>query len=141
MRAVQIYLSRNSERTRVIFGVDYLGTQDIEDDPAYTWEQRLTRCSELACYALLLGEAPEGTLLVHGTIHGEDSPLGRIGHAWLRLPDGTIWEPIAAELHVNWAAWRDWAAAKVEATYTTEEAARNVLVHSHYGRWHESQYK
>lgn len=128
-------------RTSVVVGVSLLGTAEPKDEPpARTFQERLKRCYELAGYALLFGDVPEGTLLVHGTIHGPKEDQQRIGHAWLRLPDGTIWEPITGDIHASWITWRDFANAKVERTYTEGEARRLVLMDGTWGRWHDSRY-
>ena len=66
----------------------WLGTDEPD---AMKFEDRLRRCYELAGKGIL--HAPEGSTLVHGTIEGFGNP--RIGHAWVELPDGSVWEPIS----------------------------------------------
>jgi hypothetical protein len=51
--------------------------------------QRLGRCYELS--GLIALHNPHVTL-VHGSIQGFNYP--RIAHAWVELPDGSVWEPV-----------------------------------------------
>lgn len=55
---------------------------------------RLGRCYELAGRAAAFAELD--VTLVHGTIEGFGNP--RIGHAWLVLPGGDVWEPVSDEV-------------------------------------------
>ena len=118
---------------------DLYGTGEANDEPSLTHEDRRKRCYELACHALIFGSAPADAKLVHGTIDGGyvDGP-GRIGHAWLRLADGRIWEPISAKVYGQ--EWMVWADALPERVYTRHEARLAVVRFEHYGRWHESPY-
>jgi GNAT superfamily N-acetyltransferase len=115
---------------------DLFGTGHV-DGPSTTFDERLTRCYELAASALFAG-APEGSVLVHGSIHGYGAPR-RIGHAWLNLPDGTVWEPITAKVYDK-DAWTAYARAREERVYTKDQAAKELIGSGHYGRWHESEY-
>lgn len=118
---------------------EMFGTALIDpDEPARTFDERLSRCYELAVDALIVGTAPNGTKLIHGTMHGPGAPR-RISHAWLRLPGGKVWEPIAATIYDE-TDWTVYAAAKVERVYTKTRAARMLVLHKHYGRWHESRH-
>jgi hypothetical protein len=51
--------------------------------------QRLGRCYELSGTIAL--HNPH-VMLVHGSIQGFNFP--RIAHAWVELPDGSVWEPV-----------------------------------------------
>ena len=115
---------------------DLFGTGHV-DGPSATFDQRITRCYELAANALFAG-APEGSELVHGSIHGYGAPR-RIGHAWLNLPDGTVWEPITAKVYDK-DAWTAYARAREERVYTKDQAAKELIGSGHYGRWHDSEY-
>lgn len=125
------------------------------DEPMYPLGHRLGRCYELAAQAFsgwemfeqhnsALTRLPDGSMtprlpapktLVHGTWQGPE-PV-RIGHAWVVLEDGRIWEPITALIcdPVLFHAYsRDEAAWAYDAT-----AVRvNLLKSGHYGPWHES---
>lgn len=118
----------------------WLGSDRIPDEPVSdNIDARLKRCYELACYALLFGDdVPDGTLLIHGSIDGGPGTLGRIPHAWLRLGDGTVWEPINGDVFRDNRAYRAWASARLERHYTKDEARRLVLDSGHYGPWHRS---
>lgn len=107
---------------------------------ADTDELRKGRCYELAGFALLLGTAPEGTVLVHGTMDGGPStPHGRMGHAWLVLPNGLVWEPRFGHIYTP-EQWENFASPTVERSYTKKEAAKRMRDEGHWGRWHVSLY-
>ncbi|MGV8972202.1 MAG: GNAT family N-acetyltransferase [Rhodoglobus sp.] len=116
---------------------DLFGTGGDAESPTMTFEQRLTHCYDLSASALFYG-APEGSKLVHGTIHGWGAPR-RIGHGWLELPDGKVWEPITAKVYDK-NEWTIWAGAEVERVYTKTEAVHHLVDSGHYGRWHDSIY-
>ena len=61
------------------------------------------------CYPLSYRYATRrpGRTLVHGSIQGMGQP--RIGHAWVRNPDGTVHEPATDE---------DWSADLFQAFFT-----------------------
>lgn len=115
-----------------------LGTEHANDEPSAEYEDRLKRCFELACYALVFGDAPAGSRLVHGSWHGPNAEQ-RIRHAWLELPDGLIWEPIHAAIY-RADQIREYARMWDERTYDKHTASRMTLDWGHYGPWHESRY-
>jgi hypothetical protein len=119
--------------------MEYLGTDSI-DESALTIDERLTRCYELAAYALTIGTAPDDAILVHGTWQHVVHTDKRIGHAWLELPDGQIWEPIRGVIWYR-AAWNMILQPIEERRYTKSEAHNAVMFYRHWGRWHESEYK
>lgn len=134
-RHVDLYASESGDSP---IGIkDLFGSENASNEAAVTFEQRLTRCYELAFSGLMMG-APEGSFLVHGSMHGPDAPQ-RIGHAWLLLPGGLIWEPITA-LVQDRDEWYAYARAREERTYSKLQAARASVTHGDYGRWHESRY-
>lgn len=112
----------------------YFGTMCVGDEPAETLEQRLTRCYQLAGYALALGTVPHDATLVHGTIHARVPDAERIGHAWLELFDEMVWEPVS---RVLWAAdaWQRFTRAVVDRRYDQRETRIAVLRHEHWGPW------
>ena len=117
---------------------DLLGTERASDEPSESFEDRLTRCYELSAYALLFGSAPKGSKLVHGSMHGPGGKQ-RIGHGWLRLPGGKVWEPITARVYDE-QQWMTYADAKVERVYTRAQASDRVFWSGVWGRWHESRW-
>lgn len=117
------------------------GTESVGDESARTYGERLKRCYELAGYAVLLGGVPVGSVLVHGTIDGGPGTLGRIGHAWVLLPDGKVWEPITREIWRDYATWQSYADAKVERQYSKQRVSNAVRFYQHWGVWHKSQYR
>lgn len=120
---------------------DLLGTEVANGEPSAIYADRRTRCYELAACAVLppYGLAPKGSRVIHGTIKGPGNHYERIGHAWLELPDGLLWEPISGLIHDR-NEWMKWASAWEERTYTRGQVIQLIGRHQHYGRWHESRY-
>lgn len=119
-------------KPNVLSYAPYFGSETIEDEPAGTTAERAGRCYELTAYALLFGSAPLGTVLVHGTVQGNGP---RIGHAWLELPDGSVWEPMYHLIYLNWT---EYASAVEERRYTSTEARRLIMSSGHWGCWHDT---
>lgn len=83
-----------------------------------------------------LKEHYEDAILVHGTAQRiTREGIGRTGHAWVELPDGTIWEPENKMIITR----EQFEISKPEVIkrYTFTAAALAVLKHSHYGPWEE----
>lgn len=118
--------------------IDFLGTENASAEPSLTFAQRRNRCYELAGYAVAYGAAPEGSLLVHGSWTGP-VPKERIGHAWLLLPGGLVWEPIRARIYDR-TEFYEWTKAWDERTYALPVVRRLLNHYGHFGRWHESRY-
>lgn len=116
----------------------YLGTEEANDEPSRTFEERLKRCFELATYAVAFGEAGTQSRLVHGSWHGPKG-VERIRHAWVELPNGLIWEPIHAAIFEA-DALRQFAKMWDERTYDHPTTRRLLQASGHYGPWHESRY-
>lgn len=109
-------------------------------EPATTFEERRGRCYELAGAAMVVGTAPPGSVLVHGTIDGHTG-FGRLGHAWLWLPGGWVWEPVTGDLYDSREAWLAFADARVVRAYDLAEVRRMVDERETYGPWHEHDYR
>jgi hypothetical protein len=93
---------------------------------------RAHRCYEIAVKALIVrGTAPADSLLVHGTLG-----LTGIAHAWLVLPDGSIWDPVYALVFTPDEWWRC-VQPRDEHRYTKYEAAVACSRAGHCGPWHE----
>lgn len=73
-------------------------------------------------------------VLVHGTIVGL---RGRMSHAWVELPDGTIWEP-ASQAIFPIEKYYEMVDPVVEDRYTGEEAALMLSVGKH-GPWTDEE--
>ena len=120
-----------------------LGTENANDEPSATYEERRGRCYELAGYAIAFGEARfvPGARLVHGSWHGPGAKQ-RIGHAWLEIPTPAgplFWEPITATLFDH-EVFAKWSRAWDERTYDMVTARRLCLANKNFGRWHDSRY-
>lgn len=103
------------------------------------FEARISRCYELAGRAVVMGSAPAGAMLVHGSWHGPGAPR-RIGHAWVEWESEVgprVWEPITGRIYET-EAFYAWTAAEIEVAYTKAEASREMVKSGHFGRWHES---
>lgn len=122
--------------------INLLGTHEV-DGPTVNFDDRITRCYELAGYAVAFGNAPAGSVLVHGSWFGPGAKQ-RIGHAWVELRDEVsgewlVWEPIRAKLYDR-DEWYHYVQAWPERTYPLLAVRRLIGEHNHYGRWHESRY-
>lgn len=98
---------------------------------ADTFDKRLARCFELATKAAAYG-APDGSTLVNGSIQGFDNP--RISHAWVELPDGTVWEPITRDI-IDPRIWKAVYRPVEDVRYSRDEVFQNMAAFAHYGPW------
>lgn len=113
-------------RKQKVFGQE-VNIESMQDDNEFN--RRLGRCYELAGkYAAF---NVDGTL-VHGSIEGMGNP--RIGHAWVELKDGTVWEPITDQI---WDArvFQAFFNPKVEKRYSSKETNVITMNHKHWGPW------
>ncbi len=69
-------------------------------------------------------------VLVHGTIH---TLSGRINHAWVELPDGTVWDT-ASKVKMPIEKYYSLVDPIVEDRYTVDEAATMLNV-GYHGPW------
>lgn len=97
------------------------------------------------CYALalsgLIRRAPWSATLVHGSIYNAAySEKGRIGHGWLELEDGTVWEPVHGDLFEG-PVWESYASPEYEARYTKDDALHLMLTSGHSGPWTPAEVK
>lgn len=93
----------------------------------------LGRCYELSGKQVINSGDP-GAHLVHGTIQGFGEPP--IGHAWVELSDGSVWEPAGATVYPGevFAALFN----PVEhARHSAHEASVKMLVTGHFGPWED----
>lgn len=118
----------------------YYGTENANGDSAHTFNERIGRCFELAAYALVFGSAPAEAQLIHGSMKGPHDSDKRIGHAWLRLPGGQVWEPIM-HLVYQARAWELFAQPQVQYNYSRAEVRRMLFLHEHYGPWATLKYR
>ncbi len=91
---------------------------------------RLGRCYELAGRRVLQGE---GTL-VHGTI--TNGATARIGHAWVIMEDGSVWEPISDQA-MPMLVFVAFFHPEPILSYPREEALSLMARTAHFGPWHE----
>jgi hypothetical protein len=130
-----------SPRVGIIAGRTDLNTS-MEWDPeeiAVTHEQRSGRCYELCAIAVAFGTAGPDSVLVHGTIHGPDDDMERIGHAWVLLGNGMVWEPLTMNLYISEANWTEFAAAIPERKYGPGRVRRLLKETDNFGPWHETE--
>lgn len=95
--------------------------------------KRQGRCYELAGRVMLNEDGSEAFALVHGTANSGFAEQ-RIGHAWIELPDGVIYEPIFNE-YMTGAEFNSRAKPSECQRYTRMQTAK-LLVHAgHWGPW------
>lgn len=116
----------------------FMGTEWANGERAHTFDERVRRCYEIAGYAIAFGSAGDSARLVHGSWHGPNADQ-RIGHAWVELPNGLLWEPIHAAIF-DAEAMKAYARMWDERTYDKSTARKMIQSHQDYGRWHESRY-
>lgn len=92
-------------------------------------KENLGHCYELAACKMT---DHAGAILVHGSIQGVD--LAPIGHAWVILPNGNVWEP-AGEAEYTPEGFAYLFNAREHHKYTREEAAILMLSTGHFGTW------
>lgn len=105
-------------------------TEDYHNsDKDIPFKKRLGRCYELAGRFAMNNE---GTALVHGSIEGFGNP--RIGHAWVELENGKIWEPATGQ---EWDgdAFAGFFNPKLDEYYEHEELLKQVLRQKNWGPW------
>jgi HD superfamily phosphodiesterase len=93
--------------------------------------RRQGRCYELAAKTLRDTEIYAAAALVHGTVNGR---VGRIGHAWIAVDGGAVYEPVSDE---------EWTVELFEAKfepiearrYSLIEAAHMMITTGHWGPW------
>lgn len=94
--------------------------------------ERIGECLQFAAEYVMTN----GGVLVHGSIYREGVSVERIGHAWVRTDDGGAFEPTLGVWWPSFDLYLDWANGIVDAIYSQEEAALNMLRSGHYGIWH-----
>lgn len=121
---------------------DFLGTTRANGEPSIRFEDRITRCNELANFALLFGDAPDHCRLIHGSMHGPFDGNERMRHAWLLLRTEhaeLAWEPTTSLWHIK-EEWYAYARVWEEREYVKRQAQTLMNRTGHYGPWHESRY-
>lgn len=93
---------------------------------------RLGRCYELAGRHVAFSSDDE--VLVHGTIQGGGNP--RIGHAWVELPSGKIYDPVLDQ-EFDPEVHKSFFSAQEEERFTQDEVQRMISDHGHWGPWDE----
>jgi hypothetical protein len=101
----------------------------INPDGNVPHKKRLGRCYELAGNLAL--HNPE-TQLIHGSIQGFGAP--RIPHAWVVLPDGSIWEPATNKVWEK-PIFYGFFNAIVRKRYDQQTFMRMMVRHEHWGPW------
>lgn len=111
---------------------EYFGTEDSGP--------RTSRCYELASSAMIR-LAPRGATLVHGSIYNPDFPVpGRMGHAWIELPDGAVWEPVFGIIYEP-LAWLEYASPEIERAFTYDDVLHLTLSSGHHGPWTRQEWE
>lgn len=93
-------------------------------------------CYGKAARRLLNRKNAEGWHLVHGFAFVGGMIPG--AHAWLRLPDGRVWDPTENGYGSEQEYAANWHATPFRE-YTQQEAAQLMAEHGHYGPWYDEQ--
>jgi len=102
--------------------------------PKNELDDREGRCWELAAAKLLSLHSDTAAVLIHGTIL---TTAGRIAHAWVRLADGTIYEPVGQGVYgAELFAWA--AKAEIIAEYDVHGMISRMNVTGHIGPWSQA---
>lgn len=91
------------------------------------------KCYEDAWRFLLKQEEGE---LIHGTVLSEGR---RIGHAWVELPSGYIWEPQTGQYYYTPKAFAIAASPEEESRYTAAQASIMAARTKNLGPWSEEE--
>jgi hypothetical protein len=76
-----------------------------------------------------------GVRLIHGTVVGPGEP-GRMGHAWVELPDDVVFDGVAQGFYTRESYYRVMA-AKPLVSFSWTAAQRQRRQQGHYGPWHQ----
>jgi hypothetical protein len=93
--------------------------------------KRRGRCYELAFRVMHEEPGAERFVLVHGVVGG------RLGHAWIELDDGTVYDPVLDQ-RVPVDEYTTMFHAVAERRYTRAEALENMLKNNKHGPWHDT---
>jgi hypothetical protein len=93
------------------------------------------RCYEMALrYLADHREDEPGLRLVHGTLRIVGVPYA---HAWVEVPGGIVFDPVAQDFYDRRAYYRMLHAAAARV-YTPAEAGQLAITMNHWGPWHET---
>ena len=99
--------------------------------------KRQGRCYELAGRVMLNEDGSETFTLVHGEV-SSGFAWRRIGHAWIELPDGSVYDPVLNEFMTK-AGFDSRAKPSKCQRYTCMQAARLIGHAGHSGPWTDSE--
>jgi hypothetical protein len=102
----------------------------LNSSPEKPSNPRLGRCYELAGEFALMGD--EGVILVHGSIQGFGNP--RLKHAWVELPNGSVWEP-ASNKEWDRQVFDRVFNPQADNKYDQLSVAKYCTQHEHWGPW------
>ena len=109
--------------------MDFLGTEKY----GLTFGERNHKCYVLSGYALACGgKVDMYSKMIHGSIHQVGGE--RIGHAWLILGDGRIWEPISADIMAG-GVFVDEFRPETHRAYSQYDVVEHVREFGHWGPW------
>lgn len=112
--------------------MNFLGTQHY----GVTHQRRNGKCYEISGFALASGEVVDRySMLVHGSVHYLTDDK-RVDHAWLKLPNGRIWEPISAK-EMSETEFELAYSPRVREQYTQYDVIECVREFGHWGPWDE----
>ncbi len=101
----------------------------INPDANIPHKARLGRCYELTGKIALHNPHVD---VIHGSIQGMGAP--RIRHAWVALPDGSIWEPVTNKVWSKKGFYDFFSAIDIKR-YPNSAYLKLVVEHEHWGAW------
>ncbi len=99
--------------------------------------KQIGRCYELSGMAMINEPGAKDFVLVHGSIV-DDLDGGRIGHAWIELYDGLIFDAVQ-NTYETAERYIERMQAVAEHRYAHLEACRLMSVAGHYGPWTDAE--
>jgi hypothetical protein len=91
---------------------------------------RKHRCYELCIKVMFEEPGAEKFRLAHGRLYGG------LGHAWIELPGGRIYDAVKDRYFESLADFRNnQPGAIVDYRYTQKQMAKQMLKHGHMGPW------
>jgi hypothetical protein len=100
--------------------------------------RRQGRCLELAWKVIAWESGGKRWFLIHGGIAQHPLSENIIGHAWIELDDGRVYDPVLDKFMTK-DAYMIHRRAVIERCYSLDEALRLVVEARHYGPWHQRE--
>lgn len=123
---------------RELMGV--VGYTTYDDSHKALFGDRLGCCYELAARALWTDNGhvsysvPRPIGLAHGSWKGPETANTAIGHAWVFLEDGNVWEPVTRAV-CDRDKFYSYTQARDKYLYDAPQVRRMLMKFQHWGPW------